>query len=789
MWLLIAEDSVCAERTPPWGSPTIEEYAERLSKSLEVLERHHEVVLNFDFSAVELEDVARRRPDLVDRMRRLADRGRIAFVNGTYSQPHLHILSLESIIRQFEHGVSVIERLTGYRVTCYASQEPGFSQQLPQILRAFGYRTASTPDFPFAMKMMGRVQHWAGRWQWLAGEDLVWWVGIDHTIIPTWLKASGCPDERALADDTQRGLLHTTRLRVDMPDMVAVDEAWVEERTKSCRMVRLDRTLEEMAQEQPLHMLAMFEADYAYTEGVDAEALSRTNTRVENALLRLEMLSALLPLENKPDFDFDAAWRTLLAAQHHDAYWTGGPELRAKCISRLGELESKIENAALDLLRALGRGLPPAPEGMQAVVVVHGGSPSGIAAPELKVESGDVEVLDERGRSRSCRTRKLGDGSLRTTFPVPAHGLGYSTVFVRRGSAGPTRARRVRGLARLGGRLLSAAVREDARIESIRLDGRRVFSGSGNVWVCVREGRDTSPVLLEGSSRVERGQLYDALESTSELGSVRFSTRVTVGSIDRVVKIETELDFAEPTEVGDYFDDRTKLHIAWQVGSDVDITYISGGCPERATLGKSFIAYPAVDVVGSRCGLAIRFDSAAKCWLDEDGVLRCVIAWGHNGDRFHNRQGPLPGIMRPLNWLKPMDLRLRGKHLIRQTLLPHADPLSKADLIKFAFADALEPLAVPVETGGGYMPWSETLLAVRPKDFIVLSVRPAEGGAIARLLNASDRRCAAKLRLAAGWQAGRPRLLDGTQAKTVRPWGIVEVPLARRFPDGTPPRT
>ena len=57
MWLIIAEDSVCAERTPPWGSPTIEDYAECLAKSLDSLERHPQLILNFDFSAVELEDV------------------------------------------------------------------------------------------------------------------------------------------------------------------------------------------------------------------------------------------------------------------------------------------------------------------------------------------------------------------------------------------------------------------------------------------------------------------------------------------------------------------------------------------------------------------------------------------------------------------------------------------------------------------------------------------------------------------------------------------------------------
>ena len=86
-------------------------------------------------------------------------------------------------------------------------------------------------------------------------------------------------------------------------------------------------------------------------------------------------------------------------------------------------------------------------------------------------------------------------------------------------------------------------------------------------------------------------------------------------------------------------------------------------------------------VAGRNGALAFYFDSAAKCWLDEDGILRFVIAWGHNGDHFHNRQGPLPKIMGPLSWLKPMDLRLRGKRLIRQTLLPHPGVLSDAGLL------------------------------------------------------------------------------------------------------------
>ena len=40
MWLIIKEDSVCLERTPPWGAPSIEEYSKRLDRNLSSLEKN-----------------------------------------------------------------------------------------------------------------------------------------------------------------------------------------------------------------------------------------------------------------------------------------------------------------------------------------------------------------------------------------------------------------------------------------------------------------------------------------------------------------------------------------------------------------------------------------------------------------------------------------------------------------------------------------------------------------------------------------------------------------------------
>jgi hypothetical protein len=779
MWLLIAEDSVCAERTPPWGCPTIEQYAERLAKSLDAVEQFPELHINFDFSAVELEDLAKRCPELASRLRRLVTEGRISFVNGTYSQPHLHILSLESIIRQFEYGLKAIRDITGYEVTCYASQEPGFSQLLPQVLRAFGYQTATTPAFPFGMHIMkGVLQHWSGRWGWVHGNDIVDWESLDGTTIPVWLRNSGCPDESTIADDVQRGLLHPTRLKVDLPDMIEVDKAWIERVSRYSHMVRLDQALAEMVARCHKPPRARFDANYAYVEGVDVEELSRSNTQVENLVLRYEKLQAFLRVEGD-SFPVDEAWRTLLAAQHHDAYWTGAPELRAKCIAQLEELKSKIEAATLELAQKLGRELPSTPNGRQALLVLFPGEQQTSHTIEIDLPEECLVIEDQAGRPVAFQKRRLKDGSVKAALTCTSPGIGYTTLFLRPGSEGLVRRSQFRQSGTLESDFVRVQTLPDGTITSIRTDGRNLLKGPSNFWCYTANDAQITPTPIENMQFVERGPVYDAAQTTSHLNSIEMETRVTLLKSERVIWVDTKLHFPEPTEIGDYFDDTTKLQATWQFDKDALIRYVSGGCVEYATPGKPFIAYPLVDVTTYAGSFTIKFDRATKCWFDESGILHCVIAWGHNGDRFHNRQGPLPGVMGPLNWLKPMDLRLKGTHHIRQKLFINRKTLYDAELLHFATADSSEPVAAAVETGAGKLPWCNVFYHGHPNCFVTLSARKTAEGTVLRLLNTSSTSSAFTLKKGERWKVERAKLLDGKRVglSAVPPWKIIEVLL------------
>ena len=69
MWLVIREDAVCAESTPPWGAKNLNDYSERIHRNLKSMEDNPELCLNYEFGAYELEDLTTKFPNLYRRMK------------------------------------------------------------------------------------------------------------------------------------------------------------------------------------------------------------------------------------------------------------------------------------------------------------------------------------------------------------------------------------------------------------------------------------------------------------------------------------------------------------------------------------------------------------------------------------------------------------------------------------------------------------------------------------------------------------------------------------------------
>ena len=175
MWFLVGEDRITASRTPPWGARNLEEYSQRVHRNLNSLQKNANLKVNFDFSSVELEDLFQKYPMLGKRIKKYVQKGQLGFVNGTYSQPHMHTLSLESNIRQLDVGVKVIKDLTGYRVNTHAMQEPDHSDQTVQLLKAFSFEFATRGEFVTGLiTCPGKKKE---------SPLFYWWKGLDGSRI------------------------------------------------------------------------------------------------------------------------------------------------------------------------------------------------------------------------------------------------------------------------------------------------------------------------------------------------------------------------------------------------------------------------------------------------------------------------------------------------------------------------------------------------------------------------------------------------------------------------------
>lgn len=104
--------------------------------------RVHSLAAVFELDGHTYGWIAAEMPEAADLIRQVLNTGRLEIVNGTYAQPLAGIFDDESYIRHFYYGLHEIDRALSYKVDVFASQEPAFFPQLPQILRSFGFKLA-----------------------------------------------------------------------------------------------------------------------------------------------------------------------------------------------------------------------------------------------------------------------------------------------------------------------------------------------------------------------------------------------------------------------------------------------------------------------------------------------------------------------------------------------------------------------------------------------------------------------------------------------------------------------
>lgn len=645
MYLLIDEDRgipTVGERVPPWGAQTAAEYVKRVERNLHSLETYPDLRLNYQWSAMELASMAQRFPDTYAGLKGHYEKGTLDFLDGTYSQAHLHVLGSESNWRQFEYGQEIYRDLFDMHPTVYARQETGLHLQLPQLLRQFNYKYAMLPAFISVIEFGhgGKIEIINQEtYEPIADEEFIAALGLDGSTIPTYLINTGW-EEETFQKEFQQDVYSGPKIWTRFPDLDEVDRETYEFFNSMFDFVLLGKALDERHAVAPPKATARIYSYWSYLEGVWAEELMRTNRAAEDMAVMTEALCGMTQLAG---FSMDKheelklIWHDILKAQHHDISWIEVTDLRRKSIDRLRGTIDSCQKILSDITTQL---LAPDDQSL----TVFNWLPR---ARRCRLELDEGKALDSGSTFQAFNGRSIG------FVDLPPGGFKSFKI-----AGEPTIPKISPMPGTITGRHYSIELSPEGLMKQIITQrGKELLKPGEYLGGEIRARIDKQWV----NNRVAEctfytGEVCDILERVTSIGHIPTLERYYFFKNEPFIKVEVEFDF-NGDEVGYMWIDETKLNVYYptsgsQVYHDIPFGYV------EARQDRSI--YPITWLYTG--GLVYVNCGTIKHWV-HDGVIANVLAWGstHFSNRLH------------WDWLEynQYDIRLYGKQKIEYYLMPY----------------------------------------------------------------------------------------------------------------------
>jgi len=617
MYLLIDEDRgvpIVGERVPPWGSPNAADYVKRVARNLDALEKFGQVKLNYQFSGWAMAQIAERFPKVTDKMRKLYRAGRLDFIGGTFSQPHLHTLGAESNWRQLEFGKQIFRQLFDKDIKVYARQETGLHEQLVQLLKLQGYDFMTIPSFPWVVEIskgpfeIVGCEHGFGP---IAGDEFINATALDGSSLPLYFFTH----ERSTAWTKQlsRDLFSGPPIWISFPDLVEIGQGTVDKYGPLFKIVLLEKALRQRFAQVPPRATGTVRSYWSYTEGVWAEELLRRNKAAEEAAVLAECICSMGKLAglsvDKSD-ELKQIWQTILKYQHHDINWIEVTDLRRKAINRLDGVIEKTRQIAADVAgRLVEQDKDSAavfnsyPKRRNCLVELEDGiSPAGDSAFQKFAGRCFGFVDTPAGGFRSL---PLSKQSCPASVPAPLP----DTIVTGKYTIELSDAGLFKQITTVAGRKL---------LRTGKYLGGEIRALISGKWVDNRKA----------DCKFYTGNVAYILQRNSALGRIPVHETYFFFRDQPFIKAQIEFDFSG-NDVGLFWLDDTKINVYYptagsEVYNDIPFGYV------RALENRPIFATNWL-----YCGGLVYINrGTVKHWVT-DGLIANVLAWG--GNRFSNR--------------------------------------------------------------------------------------------------------------------------------------------------------
>jgi len=354
-------------------------------------------------------------------------------VGGTYTQPLLFAIRGESAVRQFLFGTRAMQDALGSLPVTYASQEPCYTSQLPQLLNGFGFRQAVLKN---TWALFGNPP--------AIDRSRVSWEGPDGSRVDTSPRYAFdgynqfvldlYPGQGFLDQATRGGL--TRPVSFNLGDFIKSSATagvpWFNEKqflgsaSPDLEFTTWDQYFRGAPSDDSAPWKVSYnDFEYRFPWGLLGGRVQKQTAEAERALLRAEKIASVASLAAGapyPADDLSRAWKDLLLAQHHDA-WVCAPTVFGGWVSTkmyadwvdtwTEEAKGLAAGVASTSLRAIADRLPRAPG--QAMVVVCNPRPQDYSGT-IDVDTVDMPkgsfpsqmgVVDASGRSVPASVKVL----------------------------------------------------------------------------------------------------------------------------------------------------------------------------------------------------------------------------------------------------------------------------------------------------------------------------------------------------------------------------------------------
>ncbi len=778
MYLLIDEDRgepPILERMEPWGAPDADVYIGRIERNLKALEAHQDLKLNYEFSGMELERLAQRRPDIIAQFRALIAEGRVEFVGGDYAQAHLHVLGPESSIRQYQLGRRVFKDILGVDVMVNFHQETGIHEQLPQLLRGLGFSWAVAPVFPWHAQLEDpgfEIGSWPdGNYRLhyhVPGDCTVLrWIGLDDSEVPVYIQSQLAVTESDIDQDDQTGFLHTGALWIKCPDMEELKDAeysWMKARGQH---VLLSHGLDHLRSSVSGAVRARLHSYWSYVEGMWAESLLAHITRAEEGLVAAGSILGVaaglgisVPGEMSPALA--SLWRTLLGWQHHDVMWVETTDLKHKAIADLSKISSTADQWSASVF-AMMLSPSPARENAPAHASVWSFNPYPYAGESLGLIPGP-DFLPET----------QAGGALHTISPHPfelQETDSGARCLLQMGSLGP---QLILGPTDSQSASVAGSAPYQVHIDHmgectlVGEHGRELLApGSGILTFSRPDGRTiSSHGQFQELSRI-RTALGETVHFRGQLDGI--DTEVVYEVVGPLPALDVRYRFRfSHDEIGMMWDDETKLRCHWKFPSASKIQHDIPFGVVAARSGRPIHATSWLSAsVHNMGGVQVVHYGHPKFLVGTQGDVSCPLAWGSR--TFTNR------MARRFSEARQYDLTLDGTFTSRFTLVPfHPEATSALQARRAQFA-RLKPPVITSRTPTAAAPFPKIVLA---DSLVCTSVEWVDSHLRLRVVNMGQELSIRNLLLDHGGTV-RVNLADvgGQPLDRLPPWRIAHVDL------------